>query len=37
MRGDVGFGAGVTVRGNVAIEHEGEGRLLIDDGAVFEG
>ena len=37
VRGDVGFGAGVTVRGNVAIEHEGEGRLLIDDGAVFEG
>jgi UTP--glucose-1-phosphate uridylyltransferase len=37
VRGDVGFGSGVVVRGRVAIEHAGEGRLLIDDGSVLEG
>jgi UTP--glucose-1-phosphate uridylyltransferase len=37
VRGDVGFGAGVVVRGSVAIEHAGEDRLLIQDGAVLEG
>jgi UTP--glucose-1-phosphate uridylyltransferase len=37
VRGDVAFGAGIAVRGEVAIEHEGEGRRLIEDGAVLEG
>ncbi|MEA2286497.1 MAG: UTP--glucose-phosphate uridylyltransferase [Solirubrobacteraceae bacterium] len=37
VSGDVGFGSGVTVRGSVAIEHEGEGRLQIEDGTVLEG
>jgi UTP--glucose-1-phosphate uridylyltransferase len=37
VRGDVAFGAGVVVRGEVAIEHDGAGRLRIDDGAVLEG
>jgi UTP--glucose-1-phosphate uridylyltransferase len=37
VRGDVGFGAGVTVRGSVKIEHDGEGRLQIEDGTVLEG
>lgn len=37
VRGDVAFGAGVTVRGSVEIDHDGEGRLLVADGAVLEG
>ncbi len=37
VRGDVGFGAGVVVRGRVAIEHDGAGRLQIEDGALLEG
>jgi UTP--glucose-1-phosphate uridylyltransferase len=37
VRGDVEFGAGVTVRGSVSIEHRGEGRLRIEDGTVLEG
>jgi UTP--glucose-1-phosphate uridylyltransferase len=37
VSGDVAFGRDVTVRGTVAIEHSGEGRLVIEDGAVLEG
>ena len=37
VRGDVAFGAGVVVRGDVAIEHDGEGQRRIEDGAVLEG
>ena len=37
VRGDVAFGAGVVVRGEVTVEHEGEGQLRIDDGAALEG
>ena len=37
VRGDVGFGRGVVVRGSVEIDHGGEGRLQIEDGAVLEG
>jgi UTP--glucose-1-phosphate uridylyltransferase len=37
VSGDVGFGADVTVRGSVSIEHSGEGRLQIADGTVLEG
>jgi len=37
VRGDVAFGAGVVVRGDVAIEHDGEGRWRIEDGSVLEG
>jgi UTP--glucose-1-phosphate uridylyltransferase len=37
VRGDVVFGAGVVVRGEVTVEHEGEGQRRIDDGAVLEG
>jgi UTP--glucose-1-phosphate uridylyltransferase len=37
VAGDVFFGRDVTVRGTVAIEHEGDEPLRIDDGAVLEG
>jgi hypothetical protein len=37
VKGDVLFGAGVVVRGAVTIEHSGDGRLEIEDGAVLEG
>jgi UTP--glucose-1-phosphate uridylyltransferase len=37
VSGDVAFGRDVTVRGTVTIEHEGDDRLRIDDGAVLEG
>ena len=37
VRGDVVFGEGVVVRGDVAIEHAGEGRHRVEDGAVLEG
>ena len=37
VRGDVRFGAGVTVRGKVTVAHEGEGQREIEDGAVLEG
>jgi UTP--glucose-1-phosphate uridylyltransferase len=37
VRGDVAFGADVVVRGSVTIEHDGDGRLRIEDGAVLEG
>ncbi|MEA2320819.1 MAG: UTP--glucose-phosphate uridylyltransferase [Solirubrobacteraceae bacterium] len=37
VAGDVAFGAGVVVRGAVTIEHDGDGRLRIEDGAVLEG
>jgi UTP--glucose-1-phosphate uridylyltransferase len=35
--GDVEFGAGVVVRGDVVVEHHAEGRLEIEDGTVLEG
>jgi UTP--glucose-1-phosphate uridylyltransferase len=37
VRGDVRFGAGVTVRGSVTVEQDGEGQLEIEDGALLEG
>ena len=37
VSGDVAFGRDVTVRGAVVIEHTGDERLLIEDGAVLEG
>jgi UTP--glucose-1-phosphate uridylyltransferase len=37
VRGDVAFGAGVVVRGDVVIEHEGDGQRRIEDGTVLEG
>ena len=37
VSGDVAFGRDVTVRGSVLIEHEGEDRLVIEDGTVLEG
>lgn len=37
VEGDVRFGRDVVVRGTVAIEHEGDGQLVIEDGAVLEG
>jgi UTP--glucose-1-phosphate uridylyltransferase len=37
VRGDVGFGRGVVVRGSVEVEHDGQGRLEIEDGTVLEG
>jgi UTP--glucose-1-phosphate uridylyltransferase len=36
VRGDVRFGADVVVRGAVTIEHDGDGRLEIEDGTVLE-
>jgi hypothetical protein len=36
VRGDVRFGAGVTVRGSVTVEQDGEGQLEIEDGALLE-
>jgi UTP--glucose-1-phosphate uridylyltransferase len=36
VKGDVRFGAGVTVRGAVTVEHDGADQLTIDDGAVLE-
>ncbi len=37
VRGDVAFGAGVVVRGDVTIEHDGDDQLRIEDGAALEG
>ncbi len=37
VRGDVEFGAGVVVRGAVTVEHDGEDRRRIEDGARLEG
>ncbi|HWI06980.1 MAG TPA: UTP--glucose-1-phosphate uridylyltransferase [Solirubrobacteraceae bacterium] len=37
VRGDIAFGAGVVVRGSVAIEHDGDGQKRIEDGALLEG
>ena len=37
VRGDVAFGAGVVVRGEVTVEHRGDGQRRIDDGTVLEG
>jgi UTP--glucose-1-phosphate uridylyltransferase len=36
VRGDVAFGADVTVRGTVTIEHSGQGQKRIEDGARLE-
>jgi UTP--glucose-1-phosphate uridylyltransferase len=37
VRGDVAFGADVVVRGEVEVEHAGEGQRRIPDGTVLEG
>ena len=37
VRGDVRFGAGVVVRGEVTVEHDGDGQRQIEDGALLEG
>ena len=37
VSGDVEFGAVVVVRGAVTVEHDGDGRLRIEDGTVLEG
>ena len=37
VRGDVAFGAGVVVRGEVTVEHRGDEQRHIDDGSVLEG
>jgi UTP--glucose-1-phosphate uridylyltransferase len=37
VEGDVEFGADVTVRGAVTVEHDGDGRMRIEDGTVLEG
>jgi UTP--glucose-1-phosphate uridylyltransferase len=37
VRGDVAFGAGVVVRGEVTVEHRGDGPRRIEDGTVLEG
>ena len=36
VRGDVAFGRGVVVRGEVEINHEGEGQRRIEDGTVLD-
>jgi UTP--glucose-1-phosphate uridylyltransferase len=36
VEGDVRFGAGVVVRGDVTVRQEGDEPLAIDDGAVLE-
>ena len=37
VEGDVRFGRGVVVRGEVEVENEGSDQLVIEDGAVLEG
>src|SRR3954468_21277035 len=37
VEGDVLFGAGVVVRGAVTVQHDGDGRLRIEDGTILEG
>jgi UTP--glucose-1-phosphate uridylyltransferase len=37
VSGDVAFGRGVVVRGSVTVEHDGDGQLRIEDGAVLAG
>ena len=37
VEGDVEFGADVAVRGAVTVEHDGDGRMRIEDGTVLEG
>src|SRR3954454_11340976 len=37
VKGDVEFGADVVVRGAVTVEHDGDGRLRIEDGTILEG
>jgi len=36
VRGDVVFGANVVVRGDVTVEHDGDGQRRVEDGAVLE-
>jgi UTP--glucose-1-phosphate uridylyltransferase len=36
VRGDVVFGANVVVRGDVAVEHDGDGQRTVQDGTVLE-
>jgi UTP--glucose-1-phosphate uridylyltransferase len=37
VKGDVLFGAGVTVRGSVTVEQDGDRQLTIEDGELLEG
>src|SRR6185437_11695554 len=37
VRGHVSFGRDVVIRGDVTIEHRGDGRLVIEDGTVLSG
>ena len=37
VRGDISFGVGVEVVGDVRLEHDGVGRLRIEDGSVLTG
>jgi UTP--glucose-1-phosphate uridylyltransferase len=37
VRGDVAFGADVVVRGEVTVEHRGDGQRVVEDGSVLEG
>jgi len=37
VRGDIAFGSGVVVRGEVTVEHRGDGQRRIEDGTVLEG
>jgi UTP--glucose-1-phosphate uridylyltransferase len=37
VHGDVAFGSGVSVRGSVKVENDGDDQLVIDDGTVLEG
>ena len=37
VRGDVGFGRDVVVRGSVTVEHAGDSRMEIEDGSLLEG
>ena len=37
VRGDVAFGAGVVARGEVTVEHGGDGQRHVEDGTVLDG
>ena len=37
VAGDVEFGADVVVRGAVTVEHDGDGRMRIEDGTILQG
>jgi UTP--glucose-1-phosphate uridylyltransferase len=37
IRGDVAFGEGVVMRGNVEIDNPGGGQLVVPDGALLQG